>query len=113
MAFTYDHKDKSAGQPDAPVFFHRMTYDVDGDDYTTNGLELDWADAGLDDEFVGKTIIAVIGVASAGYQVEYDYTAGKLKVFYCDNDAVADGPYIEYPNATGLTATFTLLVIAV
>lgn len=41
---------------------------------------------------------------SHGYVFEPDYTALKLKAFYADYDAVADGPLIEVPDETDLAA---------
>lgn len=112
MAITYDHKAMGTGRPKDPVFYHRVTIAYSAETYTTDGMAVDWEDTDLDDELVDKTIIAVIDLGSAGYHAEYDYTADKLKVFYCDNNAVADGPYIEHP-ASALTATFQLLVVAI
>jgi len=39
-----------------------------------------------------------------GYVFEYDYTAQRVKVFYADYDATADGALIEVPMGTDLSA---------
>ena len=44
--------------------------------------------------------------SSLGYIFEWDQAASKLKAFYADYDAIADGPLIEVPNTTSL-ATLT------
>lgn len=112
MAITYDHKGRNAGNSPAGLFVHRITFDVGGDTYTTNGLVFDWTDSGLDGEFKGKTILGVTCLGGGGYVAEYDYTNDKLVVYYADYSSGADGALIEHP-ASALTATFTLLVIAV
>lgn len=109
MAITYDHKYKSLGQPGAPVFSHRVTYDIGGDNYTTDGLAIDWTDAGLDGELIGKDIIAVVCLGGGGYVGEYDHDNDKLKVF--TSNGAAPAALVEAP-ASALTATFTLLVVA-
>jgi hypothetical protein len=43
---------------------------------------------------------------SQGFIFEVDYGTKKLKAFYADYDALADGPLIECPNNTNL-ATLT------
>lgn len=44
-------------------------------------------------------------------RVKYDSVAGVLQAFWGDNDAVADGPGVEVPNATDLS-TYTVRLTA-
>lgn len=53
----------------------------------------------------------VLGAPSGGYVPEFDHANKKLKVFYGDNNNVADGPLIEVPNTTDLAAV-TFRVVA-
>jgi len=58
-------------------------------------------------------ILAVIPQDCGGYHPCYDKANDKLKAYYSDLDAVADGPDIQVPNATNLAAvTFVVLVIS-
>lgn len=64
---------------------------------------------------LGKTVtvLAVLGQDCGGYTPYYDKTNDKLIVYYNNNDAVADGPAIEVPNATNLSGvTFNVLVLS-
>lgn len=53
-----------------------------------------------------RQLLGVVWEGSGGYQFETDYTANaeKVKAFYGDNNNAADGPLIEVPNATNLSA---------
>ena len=51
-----------------------------------------------------KSVEGVMFESKAGYVFEYDYTNKKVKVYYADYDAVADGALIEVPNETDLAA---------
>lgn len=58
-------------------------------------------------------VFAVIPQDCGGYWPVWDEANNKLKVYYHDYDAVADGPGIEVPNTTNLSAvTFKLVVIS-
>jgi hypothetical protein len=46
----------------------------------------------------------VIIPTSAGYTFAYDYTNDKILAYYGDNNNAADGPAIEVPNTTDLSA---------
>jgi hypothetical protein len=114
MAIAYAHVSGPGGSAPVakPVYVDRVTFDVGGDNYATDGLACDLV--GEIAELNGRTILAVLdGGNDAGLRAEYDYAATKLKVFYAEYSAVADGVLMEYPDATGLTATFTLIVITV
>lgn len=112
MAITYDHKAVKQSSAVKGLIMHRITIAYAAETYATGGLAVDWSDSGLDDYFPGDddNIVAVIHCGGGGYISEYDYTNSKLKVYYADYDAGADGALIEYP-ASALTATFTLCVI--
>lgn len=59
-------------------------------------------------------ILAVISLDCGGYKAEYINSTDKLKVYYVDNNNASDGPQIEVPNATDLSAvTFNVLVLFV
>jgi len=58
-------------------------------------------------------LVAVVPQDCGGYTVCYDKANDKLKVYYNDYDAVADGPDIQVPNATNLAAvTFVVMAIS-
>lgn len=58
-------------------------------------------------------ILAVVSLECGGYKAEYIHSTDKLKVYYGNYDA-SDGPQIEVPNATDLSAvTFNVLVLFV
>jgi len=60
-------------------------------------------------------ITAVLAVgANTGYVPTWDATNSKLKVFYGDNNNASDGPLIEVPAATDLSAvSFTVLAFGI
>jgi hypothetical protein len=49
-------------------------------------------------------IMGILPLDTKGYQLAYDKANDKLKVYYVDNDAVADSAMIEVPNTTDLSA---------
>ena len=74
--------------------------------YPTNGEALTAATLGLQDlRFVHFS-------ANSGYVFEYDYTNSKVKVYYGDNNNASDGPLIEVPNTTDLSALSAVKYIA-
>lgn len=97
--------------PGDPNYFHRATFTVGGDSYATGGLAWDPIADITDTPLRGKTVVAVVPLGGAGYVAEYDHTNKKVKVFYADYDAVADGALIEHP-ASALTAVFEFLIVA-
>jgi hypothetical protein len=112
MSVTYDYKAKCLPQGQAPLFAHRVTIAYAAETYATGGLAVDWSDSGLDGELDDKTVVGVICLGGGGYVGEYDHDNAKMKVYFADYDAVADGALIEYTNSTALTATLTLLVLS-
>lgn len=92
------------------AFWHRISLPGDSA-YPTGGSPIDTALAGK----IGSSnnVLAVIPQDCGGYHVAYDHVNGKLKVYRQDYDASADGPSVEVPNATDLSAvTFNLVVVS-
>lgn len=79
----------------------KVTFDSS---YPTNGEALTAAQLGL------NKVTVVIPLPAAGYVGEYDLTNSKLKAFYGDNNNASDGPLIEVPNTTDLSAVSMYLV---
>lgn len=71
--------------------------------YPTNGETVD-----LSSYFPGGSILFFMAdtVSSKGFLLGHDYgtaTAGKVKAYYLDYDAVADGAAIEVANTTDIS----------
>lgn len=101
----------SAGAaPSAPTFADRISVPLDNS-YPTGGYAFDVA-------FQQKVKatrkpLGFIAGDCAGYFPVYDPAAGKLKIYYIDNNNAADGPMIEVPNATDLSAiTLNMVVLS-
>ncbi|TVL98679.1 MAG: hypothetical protein CV087_20840 [Candidatus Brocadia sp. WS118] len=62
------------------------------------------------DPGLGTINIALSDPSVSGYVFQYDYTNKKLKAFYADYDAGADGPLIEVANGTNLSSVSVRLV---
>ena len=77
--------------------------------YATNGYAITANQVGF------SRITAVLAVgANTGYVPVWDATNSKLKVFYGDNNNASDGPLIEVPAATDLSAvSFTVLAFGI
>lgn len=73
--------------------------------YPTGGEAITAAQLGL--SFVDAALCS----SSTGHIARYDKTNAKIKMFYADYDAVADGALIEVPNTTDLSAV-TVTVVA-
>lgn len=57
--------------------------------------------------------LAVIAGDCGGYVPVYDPSTGKLKVYYGNNDGMADGPLVEVADMTNLAGvTFNLVVLS-
>lgn len=80
--------------------------DITLDTYATNGLALT---ASLFGFRVGK-IDAVFAQPASGYVFEWDAANSKLKAFYADYDAGADGALIEVASGVNLAAVVTRAV---
>lgn len=101
MALTVDNKKRHATKSQFYVIV-----DVDFDSsYPTGGESLTPDSVGL-----GK-IDFCLASPTAGYVFEYDYTNEKLKAFYADYDAVADGALIEVANEGDLSGVTNVKVI--
>lgn len=74
--------------------------------YPTGGEALTAADLGL------VTIEFVLFEPAAGYTFEYDHTNSKVIARHGNNDGVADGPSVEVPNTTDLSAVVAVRGIA-
>jgi hypothetical protein len=73
--------------------------------YATGGESLTAADLGVKRiEHVSQEI------SSTGHVVVYDYANSLLKAYYGNYDA-ADGPLIEVPNGTNLSAVVARLIV--
>lgn len=60
---------------------------------------------------LGLEVIEFVNPSPAsGYVFEFDHTNKKLKAFYADYDAAADGALIEVPDTTDLSAVTVRLV---
>lgn len=99
-----------AGRGAAPVFHDVLSFAGDSA-YPTGGSDF----AALHEAAVGagREVMAIVPIAVGGYQLEFVKASGKLKVLFGDNNNAADGPAVEVPNATDLSAvTFRVLVIS-
>lgn len=70
--------------------------------YTTNG---EACDPGL-----GTINLATCDPCVGGYTFQYDYSAKKLKAFYADYDAGADGALIEVAAEVDLDAVSVKMI---
>lgn len=86
--------------------FRKVAFDSS---YPTGGEALTAADLGFED--AAANLIVHVPMKS-GYMFEYDGTNAKIKAYYGDNNNASDGPLIEVPNTTDLSALTDVLVIA-
>lgn len=70
--------------------------------YATNG---EACDPGL-----GTINAALSDACVGGYMFQYDYSAKKLKAFYADYDAIADGALIEVASGVNLSTISVRMV---
>lgn len=73
--------------------------------YPTGGEAITAAQLGL------SRVDAVMCSTNTGHVAQYDKTNAKIKMYYADYDAVADGALIQVPNTTDLSAV-TVLCLA-
>lgn len=66
--------------------------------YPTGGESITAGTFGL------ATVDFVLCEPSAGYTFEYDHANSKLLAYYSDNNNASDGPAIQVPNTTDLSA---------
>ena len=69
--------------------------------YPTGGETLDLS------KLIPVTLEFLFALPASGYFFEYDLTNKKLKAYYFDYDAGADGAAIEVANTTDLSAVST------
>lgn len=103
------NKDDAAGD----VRFDRLKFNGDGA-YPTNGTATFSTifKTAMGETYGSLTVLGIIPQVTGGYTVEWDRTTDKLKMFYGNTDS-ADGPNIEVPNTTDLSAVvFELIVIS-
>jgi len=62
------------------------------------------------DPGLGTVNIALSDPSVSGYVFQYDYTNKKLKAFYADYDAGADGALIEVANGVDLSSVSVRLI---
>lgn len=89
-------------QPSAPSFTTLISFALDSS-YPTGGetgLKAK-VDAALKQDV---TILGFVAQDCGGYLPVWDPTNSKLKVYYVNNDGGADGPMIEVPDTTDLSA---------
>jgi hypothetical protein len=67
-------------------------FDSDGGNYVTNGVSLDLS------ALLPRGVGLILFENKSGYIFQYDYTAKKVKVYFADYDAGADGALIQYTN---------------
>ena len=54
----------------------------------------------------------VIPSPTSGYVFEYDYTNSKIKAYWCDYDAAADGAMTEVTDTTDLSGVTGVRLLA-
>lgn len=72
--------------------------------YPTGGEAITAAQLGL-----SKVDVAICET-NTGHIAQYDKANAKIKMYYADYDAVADGALIQVPNATDLSAVVVTVV---
>lgn len=75
--------------------------------YATGGLAISANKCGLG----SISAVTVSGASTLGYVPVWDRTNGKLQMFYGDNNNASDGPLIEVPDTTDLSAEKVVLTI--
>lgn len=106
-AITVNKKQAAVG----PVRFDKISFAADGA-YPTGGTAAFQAAVRTALAAGDVDIVTIVPDDCGGYTPVYDEANDKLKVYYGNTDA-ADGPNIEVPNTTNLSAvTFNLTVIS-
>lgn len=103
----------SAGESSKPLFFEHLSFAGDGayPDGGTAAFEA-YVQAAIGTAKGSVDLLAIVADDCGGYVPVYDRANDKLKVYYADYDAVADGALIEVPDTTNLSGTtFNLLAI--
>lgn len=73
--------------------------------YPTGGEALSARELGM------QTVLTALPELAAGYVARYNQSTGKLMVYYGDNNNASDGPLIEVPNATDLSAVTVRMTV--
>ena len=102
-----------------PNVRHETVYSLQG--FLTKGGKIMQGSVALDSSYPtgGESVEfpftpqIVLAEPSAGYIFQYDYTNEKLKAYYADYDAAADGALIEVANAVNLSALDDIRVLAI
>jgi hypothetical protein len=85
-----------------------VTGQVDFDNsYPTGGEEMD-----ISTMLNGADLKGVVFENKSGFVFEYDYTNSKVKAYYADYDAVADGALIQVAATTDLSAVTDVRFLA-
>jgi hypothetical protein len=98
-----------AGRGSASVYFDALSLAGDGA-YVAGGTLFEQ----LFENSVaaGRKILAILPIDCGGYIPAWDAVAGRLKLYYGDNNNAADGPGIEVANGDYSAVTLKLLVIS-
>ena len=110
-AATHGSAHSGGAAPNAPVRFDLLTFAGDGA-YGAGGTAAfeAYVQAALGQSV---TVLAVLDADTTGYVKRYDITNDKLMVFYCTNNAGAQGPLIEDTTANQSGRTYSVIVISV
>lgn len=100
---------RKSGQDGSPAFKDVLAFNGDAA-YPTGGTPLfqELVRARFGDR---REVIAVFPQDCGGYTCAYDKTNDKLKVYYGDFNNASDGPMIEVPNTTNLSAVVFHVVV--
>jgi len=105
---------KAGGDPGNPLFAYDVTLDFDADYRTGGYTNFHTTLAAVASIGAGKTILAVVGVDTKGYQVAYNSATHALLVYTGDYNPAADSPLVECDDHENLGAVtgVRLLVLA-
>ena len=98
-----------AGRGKDPVFHDALSFAGDGAYVAGGTLFLALFQTAVN---ASRKILAVVPIDCGGYLPQWDAAAGRLKLYYGDNNNAADGPLIEVANGDYSAVTLKLLVIS-
>ncbi|NUP12892.1 MAG: hypothetical protein HOW73_43185 [Polyangiaceae bacterium] len=103
--------EKRGGKTLAPQFMENISFAGEAS-YPTGGML--GLDASLESAAgESRRILGIVPGDCGGYVPVWVPSTGAVKVYYADNNNAADGPLIEVPATTNLSAvTFQLLVLS-
>lgn len=90
---------------DRYVHVHKVDFDAS---YPTGGEALTVAELGFS---VKPDVVLVF--PRLGHVFEYDMANEKLLAYWGDNNNAADGPLVEVPNTTNLSALVDVIVLSI